>query len=107
MNIHIIDTVLRSLTHIMCATDFERLPSETEVSLPSGFNFSSGTLFASLIWGGLGAGFAFYGKKQHSAPPWFGGLALVGISYFINSALWMSVTAVGIIVGIYFWSKNE
>ena len=108
MNIIIIDTVLRAWTHILCETDFERLPSETQVSMPtSGFDFSSGSLFASLIWGGLGAGFALYGKKQHSAPAWFGGLALVGISYFINSALWMSVSAIGIIAGIYFWSKYD
>ena len=69
------------------------------------FAISSAGLVASLIWGAIGAGFALYGKKQRSAPPWFGGLALVGISYFIASALWMSVTAVGIIAGIWAWSR--
>jgi hypothetical protein len=69
------------------------------------FGISSATLIASLIWGSVGLGFSIYGKKQRSAPPWFGGLALIGISYFIGSALWMSVTAVGIIAGIWLWSR--
>jgi hypothetical protein len=70
------------------------------------FGFSSGSLFASLVWGAVGAGFCIYGKKQRSAPALFGGIALVGISYFINSALWMSVAAVGIIAGIWLWSRQ-
>jgi hypothetical protein len=69
------------------------------------FAINTATLIASLLWGGIGAGFAIYGKKQRSAPPWFGGLALMGICYFIGSALWMSVTAVGIIAGIWLWCR--
>jgi len=36
-----------------------------------------------------------------------GGAALVCISYFISSALWMSVAAVGIIAGVWFWSRYD
>jgi hypothetical protein len=72
-------------------------------SLP--FSFSSATLLASLVWGAVGMGFSIYGKKQRSAAPWFGGLALIGISYFIGSPLWMSIAAVGIIAGIWLWSR--
>jgi len=33
---------------------------------------------------------------------------LIGISYFLaGSALWMSLAAVGILVGIYYWSRQE
>jgi hypothetical protein len=71
------------------------------------FSISTATLIASLIWGAIGAGFSIYGKKQRSAPPWFGGIALMGISYFINSPVWMSVAAVGIIAGIWFWSRYD
>lgn len=71
------------------------------------FSFSSATLFASLIWGSIGAGYCIYGKKQRSAPAWVGGIALVGISYLISSAIWMSVAAVAIIVGIWFWSRYD
>jgi len=69
------------------------------------FGFSSASLMASLIWGAIGMGFSIYGKKQRSAPPWFGGIALIGISYFISSVLWMSVAAAGIIAGIWYWSR--
>ncbi|MGA2173929.1 MAG: hypothetical protein ABSH38_02990 [Verrucomicrobiota bacterium] len=72
-------------------------------SLP--LHVDSGTLVASLIWGAIGAGFFIYGKKQRSAPPLFGGIALVAGSYFIGSALWMSVASLGIIAGIYYWSR--
>jgi hypothetical protein len=73
----------------------------------SPFSFSAATLIASLIWGGIGAGFSIYGKKQRSAPAMFGGIALMGISYFIWSAIWMSVAAVAIIAGIWFWSRYD
>jgi hypothetical protein len=64
-------------------------------------------LLASIFWGGLGLGFFVFGKKQRSAPPLFGGIALMGISYFIaNSALWMSLAGVGILLGIYLWSRR-
>jgi hypothetical protein len=66
-----------------------------------------GTLIASLIWGAIGAGFFIYGKKQRSAPPLFGGILMVAGSYFIGSALWMSVASVAIIAGIYFWSRRD
>ena len=66
-----------------------------------------GILFASLIWGSIGVGFFIFGKKQRSDGPLFGGIMLVAISYFIGSALWMSVAAVAILAGIFLWSKNS
>jgi uncharacterized membrane protein len=69
------------------------------------FSLSTATLIASLFWGTIGVGLSIYGKKQRSAPPWFGGLTMIAISYFISSAIWMSVAAVGIIAGIWLWSK--
>jgi hypothetical protein len=73
----------------------------------SSLHIDSGILFASLIWGTVGMGFFIFGKKQGSASALFGGLALMGISYFISSGLWMSVAAIAIIAGIYIWSKNS
>jgi hypothetical protein len=69
------------------------------------FSISIATLMAGLFWSAIGAGFCIYGKKQRSAPAWIGGLALIGICYFIGSALWMSVAAVGIIAGIWLWFR--
>jgi hypothetical protein len=48
-----------------------------------------------------------YGKKQRSAPALLGGIALIGISYFmLNSAVWMSVAGAGIVAGVYYWSRR-
>jgi hypothetical protein len=70
------------------------------------FNFSPATLFASLIWGSIGFGFFIYGKKQSAFIPMIGGIALIAISYFIASAVYMSLTAVGILAGIWILSKR-
>jgi len=71
------------------------------------FGISYGTLFASLLWGSVGIGFSIYGKKQRAAPAWVGGIALIAISYLIRSALWMSLAAVGIIAGVWIWSRYD
>jgi len=63
------------------------------------------SLVASLIWGSVGVGFFVYGKKQQSLVPLFGGLLLIGISYFIESALYMSLAAIALLTGIY-WLKK-
>ncbi len=63
------------------------------------------SLVASLIWGSIGVGFFVYGKKQQSLVPLFGGLLLIGISYFIESALYMSLAAILLLTGIY-WLKK-
>lgn len=68
-------------------------------------SFSAGTLIASLIWGTVGFGFFVYGKKQRSAPPLFGGVAMMGVSYFISSPAWLTVASLAIIGGIWFWSR--
>jgi hypothetical protein len=62
--------------------------------------FNSNTIVASLIWGSIGTGFFIFGWKQKSPVPLFGGVALIAISYFISSALWMSVVAVLLIAAI-------
>jgi hypothetical protein len=77
--------------------DFEHLGS---------LKLDTSYLFVSLFWSAVGSGFWIYGKKQRTAPPLFGGAALVGICFFISSAVWLSVTAIAIIIGIYFWSRH-
>ena len=66
----------------------------------------SSTLFASLIWGSIGLGFAIYGKKQKALAPLLGGILLMGISYFIGSALVMSLVGVGLVAGIVWAGKH-
>ena len=67
---------------------------------------SAHILVASLIWGSVGVGFFIYGKKQQSLVPLFGGLLLIGVSYFIESALYMSLAAIAILAGIW-WLKKQ
>jgi len=64
-------------------------------------NFDSSTLIASLFWGSVGSGFAIFGWKQKSMVPLYGGLAMVGVSYFIGSALVMSLVSVVLIAAIF------
>jgi hypothetical protein len=74
----------------------------------SSFHFSAGGLIASVFWGGAAMGFFIYGKKQRSAPPLFGGIAMFAVSCLLaDSALWMSLAGIGILAGIYYWSRQE
>lgn len=61
---------------------------------------------ASLIWGSIGMGFFVYGKKQKAWVPALGGIALMGASYFISSAWYMSITAIALIVATV-WFRDR
>jgi hypothetical protein len=64
--------------------------------------FDTHFLFASLIWGSVGAGYFIYGKKQQAGVPLVGGLVMIAVSYFVNSALLMSLICLGLMAGVYF-----
>jgi hypothetical protein len=63
-------------------------------------------LFASLLWGSVGVGYFIYGKKQQVASAMVGGILMIIVSYFISSALLMSLVSVGIMAGVYFLIKR-
>jgi hypothetical protein len=69
-------------------------------------NLNANFLFASLIWGGIGMGFFVYGKKQRSFIPLYGGIVMIGLSYIISSALYMSGACIGLIGFMYFLHRN-
>jgi hypothetical protein len=74
----------------------------------SSLHLDMGGLIASLFWGGIGMGFLVYARKQRSIPALLGAVGLIGISYFLaDSALWMSLAGVGILIGVYYWSRRE
>jgi hypothetical protein len=74
----------------------------------SSLHLDAGGLIASVIWGGIGAGFLVYARKQRSIPALVGGVGLIGISYFLaDSALWMSLAGAGILFGVYYWSRHD
>ena len=60
------------------------------------------TLVASLLWGSVGTGFFIYGKKQRSMIPLFGGIIMVALSYFVSSALSMTISCRVLIALMYF-----
>jgi hypothetical protein len=60
----------------------------------------SSYLFAALIWGSVGLGFAIYGKRQKAMAPLMGGILLIGVSYLISSALYMSLVGAILVAGI-------
>ena len=64
--------------------------------------FSASFLFASLLWGSVGLGYFIYGKKQQSFSPMIGGIVMIIVSYFIGSALLMSLACLGI-MGVVYW----
>ena len=63
--------------------------------------FNTNFLFASLIWGSVGVGYFIYGKKQGSWVPMTGGILMIVVSYFVGSALLMSLISIGLIAGIH------
>ena len=69
-------------------------------------NTDANSLIASLLWGAVGMGLFIYGKKQQAMVPLFGGLLLVGISYFIASALYMSLAGV-VLVTVIIWMQKQ
>jgi hypothetical protein len=76
-----------------------------------GYNFSmnigsSSFLWASLLWGSIGVGFAIYGKRQRAVGPLVGGIALVAISYLISSALVMSLVGAALVAGSIWYQRN-
>ena len=48
-------------------------------------------LWASCIWGAIAGGYLIYGWRQRALLPFLGGLAITAASFFIVSALWMSL----------------
>jgi uncharacterized membrane protein HdeD (DUF308 family) len=63
-------------------------------------------LFASLFWGSVGVAYFIYGKKQDSWLPMVGGVLMIAASYFISSAVLMSLVCIGLVSGVYVLLKR-
>jgi hypothetical protein len=68
--------------------------------------FSTSFLFASLILGSVGVGYFIYGKRQGSWSPMVAGVLMITTSYFVSSALLMSLICAGLMVGVYMLLKR-
>ena len=63
--------------------------------------FSANFLFASLVWGSVGVGYFIYGKRQGAWVPMVAGVLMVAISYFVGSAVLMSLLCIALVAGVY------
>jgi hypothetical protein len=68
--------------------------------------FTTSFLFASLLWGSIGFGYFIYGKKQQCLSAMAGGIMMIAGSYFVSSALLMSLVSLGIMGLVYFLVKR-
>jgi hypothetical protein len=68
--------------------------------------FDAKFLFASLIWGSIGVGYCIYGKRQQSWLPMAGGILMIAASYFVGSALLMSLLGAAIMALVYVLLKQ-
>ncbi len=68
--------------------------------------FSASFLFASLVWGSVGLGYFIYGKKQSSWAPMIAGLIMMALSYFVSSALLMSLACLALMAAVYILLKQ-
>ncbi len=68
--------------------------------------FDANFLLASLIWGSVGIGYFIYGKRQQSFTPLIAGIVMVAVSYFVHSALLMSLICMVLILGVYFLVRS-
>ena len=58
-------------------------------------------LFASLIWGSVGLAYCVYGKRQQSWVPFAGGVLMMIASYFVGSALVMSLICAALVALVH------
>jgi hypothetical protein len=68
--------------------------------------FNTSFLFASLLWGSVGAGYFIYGKKQRAMMPMIGGLLMIAVSYLVSSWLLMSLLSIALMVAVYWLVKQ-
>ena len=61
---------------------------------------ATGTIIAGFIISTLGLSFFLYGKKQRRVPQLVVGMLLMVAPFVVTNPLWMSVTAILLLVGM-------
>ena len=64
-------------------------------------------LFASLLWGSVGAGYVLYARRQREVAPLIGGVAMIGVSFLVGSWFWMSILCLALMVAVYQLMKQR
>ena len=63
-------------------------------------------IWASFLWGTVAGGYLLYGWKQKATIPLLGGAAMTAATFFIFSALWLSVASIAIMFAVW-WLMKE
>ena len=63
-------------------------------------------LWASCIWGAVATGYMVYGWRQKALIPFLGGLVMTAASFFIVSALLMSLACLTVMLAIWWLLKQ-
>ncbi len=69
-------------------------------------NLDVNFLFASLVWGSVGFGYCIYGRRAQSLPSFLAGMLMIAASYFMGSALSMSLVCTGL-MGVAYWLAKQ
>jgi hypothetical protein len=63
-------------------------------------------IWASCIWSAIASGYIIYGWRQRAAIPFLGGAAMTAATFFIVSALWLSLASIAIMLAVYWLLKQ-
>jgi hypothetical protein len=63
-------------------------------------------LWASMIWGAIAGGYLVYGWRQRATWPLAGGVLMTLVSFFIASALLMSLVCIAVMFAVYWLAKQ-
>jgi hypothetical protein len=63
-------------------------------------------IWASCIWGAVASGYLIYGWRQRATIPFLGGVVMTAASFFITSALLMSLACIALMFAVYWLLKQ-
>jgi hypothetical protein len=63
-------------------------------------------LLASCLWGAVASGYLIYGWRQRATIPFLGGVVMTAASFFITSALLMSLACIALMFAVYWLLKQ-
>jgi len=63
-------------------------------------------LWASCIWSAIASGYLVYGWRQRATIPFVGGVVMTAASFFISSALLMSLACIALMFVVYWLVKQ-
>jgi len=69
------------------------------------FNLDANSLWASVLWGGIGGGYLIYGWRQKAGIPLAGGAVMTAACFL--SALPMTLISIATMVMVYWLMRRE